>query len=169
MPKEIRTLTPDDASQYRELRLRALREHPEAFATSYEEEQVRSISEFAQKLTPGPQHITLGAYNEGQLVGIVTLTRPISKPKLRHRATIAAMYVVPEARKQRLARRLLNESLSIAGEWGVSDVALAVAVGNDSARKLYASAGFVSYGIEPHCLCVDGRFYDAEWMNLRLK
>lgn len=169
MPTDIRTLTPDDASQYRELRLRALRKHPEAFATSYEEEQARSISEFAQKLAPGPEHITLGAYNEGQLVGIVTLTRPVSNPKLQHRATIAAMYVVPEARKQRLARILLNESLSIAGEWGVSDVALAVAVGNYSARNLYASAGFVSYGIEPRCLCVDGRFFDAEWMNLRLK
>jgi GNAT superfamily N-acetyltransferase len=169
MPTEIRTLSPDDASLYRELRLRALQEHPEAFATSYEEEQARSILHFAQKLTPGPDHITLGAFDEEKLVGIVTLTRPVSNPKLRHRATLAAMYVAPEARKHRLARILLNKSLSIAEEWGVSDVALAVAVGNHTARNLYASAGFVSYGIEPRCLCVDGRFYDAEWMNLRLK
>ena len=169
MPTDIRPLSPHDASQYRELRLRALREHPESFATSFEEEQARTISEFAQKLASGPEHITLGAFNEEQLVGIITMTRPVSKPKLRHRATIAAMYVVPEARKQRLARILLNESLIIAGEWGVSDVALAVAVGNHAARNLYASVGFVTYGIEPRCLCVDGRFYDAEWMNLRLK
>ena len=169
MPTDIRTLNPDDASQYRELRLRALREHPEAFATSYEEEQARTIYEFGQKLTPGPKHITLGAFDEEQLVGIVTMNRPVSNPKLRHRATIAAMYVVPEARKQRLARILLNESLSIACHWGVSDVALAVAVGNNAARNLYTSAGFVTYGIEPRCLCVEGRFYDAEWMNLRLK
>lgn len=169
MPTHIRTLGPNDASLYRELRLRALREHPESFATSYEEEQARPISSVAQKLTPGPDQITLGAFYEEQLAGIVTLTRPVSKPKLQHRATIAAMYVVPEARKHKLARILLDETLSIAGKWGVSDVALAVAVGNHAARSLYASAGFISYGIEPRCLCVDGRFYDAEWMNLSLK
>lgn len=169
MPIQIRTLNDNDASIYREMRLRALREHPEAYATSFEEEQTRSIADLAQRLAPGPEHFTLGAFDEDKLVGIVTLIRPVAKPKLRHRATISAMYVAPEARKQQLARKLLNEALKVADEWGVSDVALAVAVGNHAARNLYASVGFVSYGIEPRCLCIDGRFYDAEWMNLQIK
>ena len=169
MPIHTRILNQEDASIYRELRLRALREHPEAFATSYEEEQALHIEDFARKLTPGPEHTTLGAFDEDKLVGIVTLIRPVKKPKLRHRATVAAMYVAPDARQRKLGRRLLNEALALANEWGVSDVALAVAVGNYAARNLYASVGFVSYGIEPRCLCIDGNFYDAEWMNLQIK
>ena len=37
-PVQIRLLTPLDASAYRALRLRGLREHPEAFTSSYEED-----------------------------------------------------------------------------------------------------------------------------------
>lgn len=168
MAAQIRTLTPEDASGYLELRLRALEEHPEAFATSYEEERERSLAEVASRLAPGPQQVTLGAFDQDRLVGIATLVRP-AKAKLRHRATLAAMYVVPEARERSLGRALLERVLTLAAEWGVSDVALAVTVGNHAARNLYASAGFISYGIEPRSLYVQGRFYDVEWMNLQLR
>lgn len=168
MAAQIRRLHPEDAASYRELRLRALREHPEAFATSYEEEQERSVAETAGRLAPGAEQVTLGAFEQERLVGIATLIRP-AKAKLRHRATLAAMYVVPEARERRLGRALLQQVLAVAEEWGVSDVALAVTVGNDAARRLYAGAGFVSYGVEPRSLRVEGRFYDVEWMSLRLR
>ena len=44
LPSRIRLLVPDDAAVYRALRLRALREHPEAFTSSFEEETVRPLS-----------------------------------------------------------------------------------------------------------------------------
>ena len=37
MSIDVRLLTEADASEYHELRLRGLREHPEAFTSSYEE------------------------------------------------------------------------------------------------------------------------------------
>ena len=40
----IRRLMPDDAGEYRTLRLRALREHPDAFTSSFEEEQIRPLA-----------------------------------------------------------------------------------------------------------------------------
>lgn len=167
MPAQIRRLIPEDAPVYRELRLRALREHPEAFATSYAEEHERPLTEFASRLA-GPEQVTLGAFDQDRLVGIATLMRS-SKAKLRHRAGLVAMYVAPEARGQRLGRALLERAIAVAGEWGVSDVALAVTVGNHAARKLYAGAGFVSYGVEPRSLYVEGRFYEVELMNLQLQ
>ena len=52
---QIRPLTPADAGVARALRLRALREHPEAFATSYEEEGDRDPAETARRLEAGPR------------------------------------------------------------------------------------------------------------------
>lgn len=165
----MRVLAPEDAPAWSALRLRALREHPEAFATSYEEELRRSGEEVRARLAPGPERFTLGAFVEGRLAGGATLVRH-AQPRQRHRATLAWMYVAPEARGRGLARLLLERALQAARRWeGVTDVALAVTVGNGAARALYASAGFAPYGVEPRSLCVDGRFHDTEWMGLRLR
>ena len=45
---------------------------------------------------------------------------------------------------------------------------LAVTRGNDTARRLYSAAAFVAHAVDPHYLKVDGRYYDLEWMWLRL-
>ena len=163
----IRRLTPADAGAARAVRLRALREHPEAFATSYEEERERDPAETARRLEPGPGQLTLGAFDDGRLVGTATLTRS-AKPKLLHRATLAAMYVAPEARARGAGGALLEGVLETARGWGVTDVGLAVTVGNAAARRIYERAGFVAYGVEPRALRVDGRFHDVELMCLRL-
>ena len=46
----IRSLTATDAARYQPLRLRALREHPEAFASAFEEEQQLSLETVAKRL-----------------------------------------------------------------------------------------------------------------------
>jgi hypothetical protein len=48
----IRRLMPDDAGEYRTLRLRALREHPDAFTSSFEEEQIRPLAWAQARLRP---------------------------------------------------------------------------------------------------------------------
>lgn len=167
MAVQIRTLEPGDAAAYRELRLRALREHPEAFAASYEEERERGEAGVALRLAPCPERATLGAFDAERLVGIATLVRP-AKAKLRHRAEIVAMYVLPEARARGVGVSLLEKILDLAREWQVGDLALAVTVGNTGARRMYARMGFVPYGIEPRSLHVGGSFHDVERMNLQL-
>ena len=164
---QICQLNAEDAPFYQEVRLRALREHPEAFATSGAEAAERSLEEIARRIAPSDHHVTLGAFEQDRLVGIATLVRS-QKATQRHRASLAAMYVVPEARGRSLGQRLLEQVLVHAREWGVSDVSLAVTVGNHEARHLYESVGFISYGVEPRSLLVDGRFYDTEWMNLQI-
>ena len=167
MQVEIRALNPEDLPALRDLRLRALREHPEAFATSEAEERERSPEELARRLAPALHQVTLGAFDRDRLVGFVALTRS-TRIRQHHRATLTAMYVAPEARGAKLGRALLEQALAIAREWGVMDVALAVTVGNREARALYAAAGFLSYGVEPRGLNVEGRLYDVELMNLQL-
>ena len=49
---EIRVLTEADVDLYRPLRLRALREEPQAFGSSYEESVARPVEEMARRLRP---------------------------------------------------------------------------------------------------------------------
>ena len=52
---------------------------------------------------------------------------------------------------------------------GVRRIALGVNDTNAAARALYRSAGFVSYGVEPQALQIDGRFHDVEHYVLPLQ
>ena len=66
----IRLLAPDDAAAYRALRLRALREHPDAFTSSFEEEDVRPPGWSETRLRPDPARphdFFLGAFVQGVL------------------------------------------------------------------------------------------------------
>lgn len=90
----IRRLTPDDAAAYRELRLRALREHPEAFTSDWETERSRPPEESRQRLASVWVPFW-GAFDDsGALTGMVGLDCP-SRAKQRHKGTVVAMYTWP--------------------------------------------------------------------------
>ena len=166
---DIRQLAANDAPVYQPLRLRALREHPEAFGSSPEDEQPLPLEQVARRLedTSG-NSVSFGAWLDGQLVGIVSLYRS-PRLKTRHSAILGGMYVAPEARGNRIGKALLEQTLSYARTMdGLEDVTLAVTVGNNAARRLYLDAGFVPYGVEPRYIKLGNRYFDVEWMILRL-
>jgi RimJ/RimL family protein N-acetyltransferase len=162
-------LSETDAAAFQAVRLRSLREHPEAFGASWEEEQSRSMEEVAAQLRDNPPNTyTFGAFMAGELVGIVSLNRFVRR-KVWHKAMLGGMYVVPQARGHGIGAVLLDATLRQARSLdGVQDVSLAVTVGNNSARSLYLAAGFVPWGTEPRYINVDGQFFDIEWMMLHL-
>ena len=77
MTYAIRRLTPDDVHAYRAIRLEALTNHPEAFASSAEDLEGRSIEDLALLL----EHLVfLGAVTpDGQLVGIMAFDAGIKR------------------------------------------------------------------------------------------
>ena len=175
---EIRVLEEADAARYWELRLRALREEPEAFGSAYEEVVDRPLGEVAARLRPRlepPEALTLGALlgasgagagsgPEGseRLAGIVTCRREAGR-KETHKAAITGMYVAPERRGQGIGKALLGAAIARAGGWGgVEQVMLSVVSSNAAALGLYTSLGFAAFGHEPHALKVDGRYLDEE-------
>ncbi len=166
---DIRMLTAADAPAFQALRLRALREHPEAFGAAFEEEQATPVEEVAQQLQDSsPERFILGAFLDGRLQGIVGCSHP-ARAKTRHRAHIWGMYVTPDAAGQGVGRALLAEAVRRTQALpGVEDVVLAVTVGNERARRLYISAGFEPYCVEPRYLKLGDRYFDLEWMILRL-
>lgn len=160
----IRRLLPADAHLYRSLRLRALREHPDAFTSSYEDDRQQPVEAAAARLA---QHAFWGAYQGAELYGFVGLERE-GRAKNRHKATVVGMYVAPEVAGQGVGRALLHALLAHARSERVGSLVLTVTDGNAAAQHLYAACGFRSFGIEPDAIRVDGRSYAKNHMHLDL-
>lgn len=143
---QIRPLTPDDAAPYRALRLRALREHPDAFTSSHEEEAPKPVEDAARRLAAA-DHRFWGAFDGAALVG---------------------MYVAPEAAGRGIGASLLDALVADAKRQGLGLLVLTVTDGNDGPTRLYERAGFRSIGVEPGAIRVGGRPYGKRHMVMEL-
>jgi RimJ/RimL family protein N-acetyltransferase len=165
---ELRRVRPADAAEAHRLRVRALREHPAAFLSDAETEAARSLDEVAARIGVDDDNVTIGAYAGATLVGVAVYVRE-SRSKQRHRANVYAMHVAAEWQGRGIGGRLLDAVIDHArAQEGLSQLVLGVIAGNDAARRLYRSRGFVRYGVDPGALRHDGRTYDDELMTLDL-
>ena len=169
----IRAFTEDDAGDFQRLRLRALKEHPDAFGSSYEAESalpLETVAERMRRTAESPDAFTLGAYRDGKLVGMVGFYRDAWGDKVRHKGHVWGMYVASERQGEGVGRALMRELLSRAGRLdGLEQVHLCVVARNEAARGLYASLGFETYGVEPNALIVDGERFDEAHMVYSLE
>lgn len=164
---ELRILKPTDANNYRSIRLEALQDSPEAFASSYEEEKSRQVEKY-MKSFQSKDSFTIGAFENGKLFGIITL---IKEPlfKLRHKANIVAMYVRPEKRGIGLGKYLLTEVIKKANILeGIEQINLTVVTKNETAKRLYSSMGFEVFGTEKKALKYNNTYFDEAHMVLFL-
>lgn len=166
---EIRILNSlEDAEKYRSIRLESLKNSPEAFASSYEEERDFSIEKYQNKFQLNDS-FTYGAFEKGELVGIITLYRE-KLYKLSHRAHIGAMYVSDSIRGLGIGKALMEEAIEKAKSIeGLEQVYLAVVSTNESAKKLYSSLGFEVFGTEKKGLRLKNNIYfDVDFMIMYL-
>ena len=110
---------------------------------------------------------TFGSFVGTILVGITGM-RQHPGPKMRHAAHVASVYVDPAHRRGGHAAHLMDAVIAQARALGLALLTLDVTVGNGRARNFYTARGFVSNGIARRCLLVEGRYYDAEMMQLDL-
>jgi ribosomal protein S18 acetylase RimI-like enzyme len=169
----IRILTADDAGAYQTLRLRGLRESPAAFGSTLDEEMGRSIEQVAERLVEMrsvPRRATFGAFDDnGSLLGVVACVQQ-SGVKARHKASIFAMYVSPDARGRGLGRALVARVIEHARGWdGVDRLTLTVTATQEPARALYLGAGFFVFGSEPDGLRQDAQPTTVDYMTLSLR
>ena len=158
----IRTAREEDAPAYRDLRLEALRNHPEAFSADYTANLAQPMTFWADRLrlnSPDNAVKLYFAVRDQSLIGMCGITRTNS-PKLQHSATIVSMYVQPDWRGWRIAERLVTACVEWARTQEVKIVKLAVVTTNTGAIRCYARCGFRVYGIEPQALYYDRVFYD---------
>ncbi len=158
----IRPGAEEDAPAYRDLRLEALHNHPEAFSSDYEAGLAKPMSYWTKRLRfndPDNGAMLYFAAHDELLIGMCGITHT-DAPKQKHSAYIVSMYVRPEWRGLRIAEELISTCL----EWGraqeIRIVKLGVTTTNTPAIRCYARCGFQVYGTEPQAIYVDGVFYD---------
>jgi len=147
----IKPLRPAHAPDYRALMLEAYALHPDAFISSVAERAALPLSWWQSRLSEAPfaAERVLGVFQDDRLAGVAGLSFE-SREKLRHKATLFGIYVPARCRQQGLGRSLVQAVLAQAGARpGVRLAQLTVTQGNDAARALYESCGFVACGVEP--------------------
>jgi ribosomal protein S18 acetylase RimI-like enzyme len=167
---QIHRLGEKDVVEFSRLRLEALEREPRAFGESPEQHQTMSPEAIAQRLGSGSDHrnFVLGAFAEARLVGMAGFYQG-QGAKARHKGHIWGVYVDQEWRGKGVARRLLEGVIQLANaKPEIEQLMLAVASGQDAAKKLYHSLGFEIYGREPHAIKLGQTYLDEDLMVLRL-
>jgi RimJ/RimL family protein N-acetyltransferase len=165
MPPEgfaVRPISEEELSRWWAVRLRGLREHPDAFGADYETARAEGPG-FLVERTFGPSagvNALLGAFdNSGEIVATTGVLG--NRGKRAHIAIIWGVYTVPEARGRGLARRLIDAAIARCRAFPhILQVHIDVNADNAAALHVYESAGFVPWGREPRAIALPDRFDD---------
>lgn len=114
---------------------------------------------------------TLGAFIDGQLVGIVSFQREgANREKLRHKGLLFRMYVSSKVRGQGVGKLLVANLLQRVRQIAdIEQVNLTVATHNQPAKNLYGQFGFRIFSSEQQAMKWKGKYFGEDQMALQLK
>jgi ribosomal protein S18 acetylase RimI-like enzyme len=147
---EIVTLPETDWPAFKEIRLRALRDAPQAFAQTYASAAAYPDSLWRERLREAAtgQSWIVFARLDGALVGMLGAFRT-ADDRAHGRATIYGTFVDPAARRSGVGRRLMAALLAkLAADPEVTVARLSVNATQLAAVRLYEAVGFRMVGEE---------------------
>lgn len=142
----------DDRGIVRELRLRSLKESPEAFGSTYEGTLARDGDDYWERfLAVGPCFLATPSGADSPLgISRVMPGEPAGDLSIGAAATIISVWVAPEARGTGAGRALIEACIAWAGRhMPGGQLRLDVVEANQAARRLYERCGFVAVGRDP--------------------
>lgn len=131
----VRPLGEEDWQQYRDARLTALRESPEAFVATVDEEEAYDEDFWRVRMKRSAR---LLAERDGTPLGIVSVGR--SSDENPQTSELFGLWVTPEARGSGVATELVRAGATLAREQGQTQ--LAYWVGSDNGRAVAFASGF---------------------------
>jgi putative hydrolase of HD superfamily len=137
---EITRLGAGDEDRYREMRLRALADAPQAFASTLDREQAFTRDVWTSRLT-NDRSINLLAVEDDVPLGMTSAL--LEDPATVH---IVGMWVAPEARGRGVGHRLIETVAAWGRRHQARELALWVTETNRPARALYERNGFAPTG-----------------------
>ena len=163
----IRRLQPHEAPLYRSIRLACLKNAPDNFGSTYEEEVNTSKLKFESHIEHGTdERFMFGAFDHGELIGIVGFDR-VERQRARHRAEVVQVYVDAKYRGQNIGEKLLRGLVERAFSLeGIEQLQLSVIAGNQAAIKMYEKVGFKAFGLQPRYFKAGDRYMDQQFMQL---
>jgi GNAT superfamily N-acetyltransferase len=124
-----------------------------------QEEARAAFAALAPEVETG-RRILLGAFADGRVVGSVQVVHA-SQPNSPHRGDVAQLLVHRSARRQGVARRLMERAELEASRAGKTLLVLDTVTG-DPAERLYERLGWTKVGVIPnYALYPDGRPCDT--------
>ncbi|MEN5033696.1 GNAT family N-acetyltransferase [Pseudomonas sp. TWI929] len=162
----VRPITAGDWRPYRELRLKALRESQDAFASTYELESAREDDEWEARIAAVASSKSAQAFfavKRNEICGLVWCKASDVEADV---VEIFQMWVAPDARGFGVGRALLERALSWARGYGAQRVRLGVTVADSPAMRLYKASGFQPVGIPE--LLREGSVLMSQAMELNL-
>lgn len=158
---KIKKLRQEDWKIWKQFRLEALKNSPESFGSSYEEELNWPDSDFQNSLI---KNDIFGAFLDNSLASCAGFYS-LNSDKTKHRGVMWGMYTRPEYRGKGLASALIKEIINHA-KLRVTQLHLTCVTSNLDAIALYQKQGFKIYGTEPRALKIGDAFYDEHLMIL---
>jgi ribosomal protein S18 acetylase RimI-like enzyme len=148
--KEIlyRQLLPADLNEYRTVRLDCLRQYPNNFGTTYEEELNSQSLKLDKAIKNSNEHnFAFGAFTQDlKLIGICGFLTE-TRLKTQHRGEIVQMFVDPSCKGQGIGKKLLHHVIDKAfSSEQIEQIILSAVSENEQAVNLYKQAGFIEYG-----------------------
>lgn len=160
---KINKLSESNWKEWKELKLEAFKNHPDLFSTSCKDCSKLKDQDYKDEIK---KNTIFGVFHDNNLVGSIMFSF-YNLDKEKHKGYMSLVYIKSEMRGQGLGNKLLETIIKHAKN-KVSQLNLEVFAQNERAKGLYKKYGFKTYGVEPHALKNDDKFYDKELMSLKL-
>ncbi len=146
MSIQLGMFSPQLWQRYRDLRLRALRDSPDAFGSTYAAEAALPDAWWQARLSSASTSgadLPLLALVDGDHAGLAWVQLA---PEASQIANLYQMWVAPEFRGHGVGRMLLEAAADWARSAGATELRLGVTIGDSPAFRLYSRAGFLPIG-----------------------